>query len=122
MIGMPVAFVNVLDREQAITFYVETLGLQVRSTDAFGDFLELGGALLRMTLMPDHQAHGHPVLGWNVEDLVATVSALRTKGIEFILHEGMGQDELGIWTAPDGGAKVAFFSDPAGNVLSVSQA
>ncbi len=117
----PVAFLYVSDRERALGFYRDTLGLALRSADAFGDFIELGGALLRMTVMPDHQAHPHPVLGWNVEDIRATVEALRDLGIAFTIHEGLGQDALGIWTAPDGNTRIAFFADPDGNVLTLSE-
>ena len=120
--GTPVAFVNVSDRERAVDFYRGTLGLELRSSDDFGDFFDLGAALMRMTPMPDHMAHNHPVLGWNVADIASAVEALRARGVEFTIYEGMGQDDLGIWTAPDGKAKVAFFADPDGNMLSLSQA
>ena len=118
----PVAFVNITNRERALSFYCETLGLELRSTDSFGDFLGLRNALLRVTSLAEHQAHGHPVLGWNVDDVVSTVRELQSRGVEFIIYEGMGQDENGIWTSPDGNTHVAFFSDPDGNVLSVSKA
>jgi predicted enzyme related to lactoylglutathione lyase len=122
VVGMPVAFVNVANRERAMAFYQGVLGLTVRSSDAFGDFLQLDSALLRLTALPDHKAHPHPVLGWNVDDIGATVSVLRDRGVTFTVYEGIGQDDQGIWTAPDGQAKVAWFSDPDGNVLSISQA
>lgn len=117
----PVAFVNVSDRERALGFYRDVLGLRLHSSDPFGDFLDLGGAQMRMTTLADHKAHPHPVLGWNVEDIVAAVRGLRERGVVFTVYEGMGQDELGIWTAPDGSARVAFFADPDGNVLSLAQ-
>ncbi len=118
----PVAFLYVKDRERALKFYCETLGLQLQSSDDFGDFIDLGRGLARMTVMPDYAASPHPVLGWNVKDIGATAQSLRDRGIEFTIHEGMGQDALGIWTSPDGQSKVAFFSDPEGNVLMLSQA
>jgi len=118
----PVAFLYASERERALAFYCETLGLSLRGSDDFGDFIDLGGALLRMTVMPDHKAHPHPVLGWNVHDIRAAAEALRDRGIVFTIHEGFGQDELGIWTSPDGASKVAFFADPDGNVLTLSQA
>jgi catechol 2,3-dioxygenase-like lactoylglutathione lyase family enzyme len=118
----PVAFIYVRDRERALAFYRGTLGLKLRSSDGFGDFIDLGSGLLRMTVVPDHTANPHPVLGWNVDDLAAAVMGLRDRGIVFNIHEGMGQDALGIWTSPDGQSKVAFFSDPDGNVLTLSQA
>lgn len=120
--GTPVAYLNVGDRTRALGFYRDTLGLALRSSDAFGDFIDLGGGLLRMTVMPDHKAQPHPVLGWNVDDIGAAVKALRDRGIAFTVFEGMGQDALGIWTSPDGKTKVAFFADPDGNVLTLSQA
>lgn len=120
--GTPVAFVNVSDRERALGFYRDKLGLALRSSDAFGDFLEFGSALIRLTALPDYKAGPYPMLGWNVEDMVAAVTALRDRGVTFTIYDGMGQDALGIWTAPDGKAKVAWFADPDGNVLSLSQA
>jgi predicted enzyme related to lactoylglutathione lyase len=120
--GTAVAFVYVADRARAIAFYRDVMGLELRSSDDFGDFLEIGGALLRMTVLPEWQANPHPVLGWNVPDIVATATLLHDRGVKFAIYEGMGQDELGIWTAPDGGAKVAWFTDSEGNVLSLSQA
>jgi len=120
--GTPVAFLYVSDRERALGFYRDTLGLALRSSDAFGDFLDLDGALMRMTAMPDYKATPHPVLGWNVPDIGAAAEALRARGIVFTIYEGMGQDALGIWTSPDGAAKLAWFADPDGNVLTLSQA
>lgn len=120
--GTPVLFISVSDRERALTFYRDVLGFELRSSDSFGDFLQLEGALLRVTVLPDFRAHPHPVLGWNVRDVVATVLSIRARGVVFTVYDGLGQDELGVWTAPDGQAKVAWFADPDGNVLSVSQA
>jgi catechol 2,3-dioxygenase-like lactoylglutathione lyase family enzyme len=117
----PVAFLYVRDRERMLNFYVERLGCRLRSADAFGDFIDLGAALLRVTVMANHTASPHPVLGWNVGDIVSMVQRLREGGIVFTIHEGMGQDALGIWTSPDDGSKVAFFADPDGNVLMLSQ-
>lgn len=120
--GTPVAYLNVADRARALGFYRDTLGLALRSADAFGDFIDLGAGLLRMTVMAGHKAQPHPVLGWNVDDIEAAVTALRARGIAFTVFEGMGQDAQGIWTSPDGNTKVAFFADPDGNVLTLSQA
>ncbi|NML04753.1 VOC family protein [Sphingomonas sp. G-3-2-10] len=117
----PVAFLYVMDRERALGFYRDTLGFAPRSADAHGDFIDLGGALVRMTAMPGYAPGPHPVLGWEVNDIVASVTGLRERGVECIIYEGMGQDALGIWTSPDGKNKVAFFPDSEGNVLSVAQ-
>lgn len=120
--GTPVAFIHVSDRQRGLAYYTETLGLRVRSSDPFGDFLEAGAALIRLTALPDYKAHPHPVFGWNVADIRATIGALRERGVTFAIYDGLGQDELGVWTAPDGVAKVAWFNDPDGNLLSLSQA
>ncbi len=117
-----VAFINVSDRDRALAFYRDTLGLSVRSSDGYGDFLASGAGLIRMTLLPGATAALHPVLGWNVEDIAATVTDLTARGVAFTRYDGMEQDALGIWTSPDNGSKIAFFTDPDGNVLSVSQA
>lgn len=116
-----VAFLYTNDRARALAYYCETLGFTHSSSDDFGDFVDLGGALMRLTVLPGHQPTAHPVLGWNVEDIGASVTALRDRGVAFIIFPGMGQDEHGIWTSPDGRAKVAFFADADGNVLSLAQ-
>lgn len=117
----PVMFLYASDRDRALGFYVDVLGARLRSSDPFGDFLDLGPALARMTVMADFKGGAHPVLGWNVADIASAVSALRDRGVAFTIYDGMGQDADGIWTAPDG-TKVAWFADPDGNVLSLSQA
>ena len=114
-----IAFVNVSDRERGKEFYGSVLGLPLRRSDDFGDVFEVGRAQLRMTALPGYKGAGHPVLGWEVADIAAAVRELRDKGIVFTIYDGFGQDELGIWTAPDGRAKVAWFTDPDGNVLTL---
>ena len=117
----PVAFVYTTDRDRALKFYQETLGLQLRDSDDYGDDLELGAARLRLTVIADHKPSPHPVLGWNVEDIGAVADALTAKGVAFAIYEGMGQDERGIWTSPDGKTRIAFFNDPDGNALMLSE-
>ncbi len=119
--GIAVSFIYVTERDRALRFYTELLGFKLRQSDDFGDFIESGGGLLRMTVIPDHVARPHPVLGWDVPDIVAVASELRGRGVMLTMYEGLGQDQLGIWTSPDGKAKVAWFADPDGNVLSLSQ-
>jgi catechol 2,3-dioxygenase-like lactoylglutathione lyase family enzyme len=114
--GKGVAFVYVADRERALGFYRDTLGLTVVDSDPYGDYLALPGALLRITTVSDIKPHAHPVLGFEVEDIVATIQALRQRGIGFEIYEGMGQDALGVFTSSDGG-RMAFFKDPDGNAL-----
>lgn len=117
----PVAFLYVSDRDRALSFYCQPLGLAHRSADPFGDFLEMHPGLVRMTVLPDYRASPHPALGWDVSDIAAVARALKARGVALTIYEGMGQDEDGVWTAPDGTARVAWFADPDGNVLSLSQ-
>ncbi|MDF7774135.1 VOC family protein [Sphingomonas sp. AOB5] len=118
--AVPVVFVNVAERERALTFYRDVLGFPLKSSDAYGDFLDMGSALIRMTALPDYTARPHPMLGWNVPDMGEAVKALVAKGVTFTIYEGLGQGADGVWTSPDG-TKVAFFADPDGNVLSLAQ-
>lgn len=120
--GTPVVFIQVGDRERGLAFYRDTLGLPLRSSDEYGDFLQAGDALVRLTALADYKAHPHPVFGWNVDDVEAVVRDLRGRGVTFAIYEGMGQDELGVWTSPDGRTQIAWFADPDGNVLSLSHA
>lgn len=117
----PLTFLSVTDRERALTFYQETLGLSLSSSDEHGAYLTMNGALLRITPMSDYKASPHPVLGWSVDDIRTTVQALASAGVEFSTYDGFAQDELGIWTSPNGATKLAWFFDPDGNVLTITQ-
>lgn len=115
-----VAYVYVSDLARALGFYRDTLGLPVVDTDDYGANLELPGALLRLTVIPDLKPHEHPVLGFDVTDIGATATAMIGAGIKFDIYEGWGQDAQGILAMPDGG-RMAFFKDPDGNALMLTQ-
>jgi catechol 2,3-dioxygenase-like lactoylglutathione lyase family enzyme len=117
----PIAFVITRDRAAAEAFYGDTLALRRLPADPFAAVFDLAGAKLRVTEVPGHEPGQHPVLGWQIEDIEGVVTALTAAGIVFTIYPGMGQDALGIWTSPDGAAKVAFFPDPDGNMLSLTQ-
>jgi predicted enzyme related to lactoylglutathione lyase len=118
----PVAFVLTADRARAKPFYAGALGLPILTEDDFAVTLDLGrGATIRLTDLPGHEPGQHTVLGWGVADIGAAVAELRAKGVTFRIYEGFGQDADGIWSPPGGGARVAWFSDPDGNVLSLTQ-
>lgn len=118
----PVTFILTRDRSAAESFYTRILGLDSPYDDGFAAVFNLAGATLRITHVPDFTPGAHPVLGWQVDDISATVDDLVTAGAVMTIYNGMGQDARGIWTAPDGSARVAFFPDPDGNVLSLTQA
>jgi len=120
--AQPVTFILTANRSAAKPFYAGALGLAIIAEDDFAvTFALAGGASMRLTELPGHLAQGHTVLGWAVADIGAAVAELRGKGVSFKIYEGFGQDENGIWSPPGGGAKVAWFSDPDGNVLSLTQ-
>jgi catechol 2,3-dioxygenase-like lactoylglutathione lyase family enzyme len=115
-----VAYAYTRDPAKAKAFYGKTLGLALKSEDNFATVFDLYGADLRIVEIPDHTPHAHPIFGWEVPDVVASVKALRAAGVKMNVYDGMGQDELGIWTSPEGKTKLAFFNDADGNGLSIA--
>lgn len=120
--GKPVTYVYTADLDRGLGFYRDVLGLAEvpESADPYGCFLDLPGGLLRLTLMPDHQPSPHPVMGFEVGDIAATIAGLRGHGVSMDIFEGFGQDADGVATMPDG-MKLAFFKDADGNALTLSQ-
>jgi catechol 2,3-dioxygenase-like lactoylglutathione lyase family enzyme len=116
-----VSFVATKNADAARAFYRDVLGLTLVSEDDFAIVFDANGRRLRVQKVQDFTPHPFTALGWWVSDIAGTVAAIRAKGFVFERYEGMGQDESGIWTAP-GGAKVAWFKDPDGNLLSLTQA
>lgn len=114
-------FLVTRDRAKAVGFYRDTLGFALVGEDDFAAVFDLNGTTLRISTQENFAPQPHTVLGWEVTDIVSAIAALKAKGIAFTIYEGMGQDAVGIWTAPDNGAKVAWFLDPDGNNLSLTQ-
>jgi catechol 2,3-dioxygenase-like lactoylglutathione lyase family enzyme len=116
-----VGFVSIVDVARAKEFYGGTLGLTLLSEEPpFALVFDAHGIMLRLGMAKEIlPAHG-TVLGWNVPDIAAAVEELTEAGVHFERYPPMKQDELGIWSAP-GGARVAWFKDPDGNILSVSE-
>ena len=107
------------DIEEAKRFYTETLGLKV--TEEHG-LLTLHIAGDRPTLIyprPGHEPAAYTLLNFPVDDIDAAVDALVERGVEILRYEGMDQDERGVMRG--GGPYIAWFTDPAGNILSVLQ-
>jgi catechol 2,3-dioxygenase-like lactoylglutathione lyase family enzyme len=117
----PITFVAINDRDRARAFYSDVLGLTAVSEDFAALVYDLGGTTLRASLVENFVPHGHTVLGWHVPDIKAKVAELTARGVEFAFYEGFGQDADGVWSAPDGSAKVAWFNDPDGNNLSLTE-
>jgi catechol 2,3-dioxygenase-like lactoylglutathione lyase family enzyme len=116
-----IGFVSIVDVARARDFYRDTLGLRlVMEEPPFALVFDANGIMLRLGMAKEiAPAHG-TVLGWQVPEINRTVKDLAQAGVKFERYKGMGQDELGIWTSPTG-AKVAWFKDPDGNTLSISE-
>ena len=115
-----VAFVPIKDSEKARSFYEGVLGLRFVKDDGFALVFEANGIMVRAAQMKDFTPAPFTVLGWQVSEIENVVRDLQKKGVHFEIFGFFQQDELGIWTAPTGD-KVAWFKDPDGNILSVSQ-
>jgi catechol 2,3-dioxygenase-like lactoylglutathione lyase family enzyme len=115
-----VAFVSVTDGERAGRFYGQTLGLRLRETTPYALVFEANGTMLRVTIAESVTPAPYTVLGWAVPGIADIVAGLVTAGVPLERFEGMEQDERGVWTTPSGD-RVAWFRDPDGNLLSVTQ-
>jgi len=106
--------------EEAEKFYGEVLGLHCKARSHSALVYDVGGSDLRVSPVPSTQPSAHTVLGFAVPDVRATVHSLTELGVSFERFAGFAQDPAGVLTTPDG-AKVAWFRDPDGNLLSVVQ-
>ena len=114
------AFVPTVKPNEAKSFYKDILGLKLLSEDNFALEFNANGTLLRVTIVQDFKPHPFTILGWNVDDIVAVIKQLNDKNIFCERYDFFEQDNLGIWTSPNG-SKVAWFKDPDGNVLSLTE-
>lgn len=115
-----VTFLLTQNPDAALKFYRDTLGLRFLRDDGFALVFDLNGVMLRIGRIPQFTPAKNTVLGWESTDIVAGIDRLTSKGVIFEHYENMGQDDRGICTFPNGD-KVAWFKDPDGNVLSISQ-
>ena len=116
-----IAFVPTKDSKTARKFYEGILGLRFVSDDQFALVLDANGIMVRIANSKGFTPAPFTILGWEVTEIEKVVSGLKEKGVGFERYGFLQQDELGIWAAP-GGAKVAWFKDFDGNLLSVTQA
>ena len=115
------AFAAISDAARAKAFYRDVLGLKFVAEDGFAVVFDSNGVTLRLSLVGKPVIAPYTILGWMVADIGAKVKELEQSGVKFERYSFLEQDELGVWTAPDGTARVAWFKDPDGNVLSLSQ-
>ena len=118
--GAPfIGFIPVRDPSQARNFYEGILGLRVVDESPFALVIDAHGTMLRLTGVPEIAPQPFTIAGWQVPDITATVRELAERGVRFSRYDSMDQDELGIWLTP-GGDRVAWFTDPDGNTLSLT--
>jgi catechol 2,3-dioxygenase-like lactoylglutathione lyase family enzyme len=115
-----VAFISITDGAKAREFYEGKLGLRFIKDDGFAIVFDSNGVRLRAAKMKEVKPAHFTVLGWEVKPIEQAIASLRERGIQFETFGFFKQDELGIWTAPSGD-KVAWFKDPDGNILSISE-
>lgn len=115
-----VGFVPTKDYEQARAFYEGKLGFQFVSLDQYALVLSVGGHKIRIAKVPNFTPLQGTILGWEVKEIETVVTWLRDRGVTLEKYPFVQDRELGIWTTPSGD-KVAWFKDPDGNILSISQ-
>lgn len=113
----PVCFVATKDAKRARDFYGGVLGLRLVSEDSSALVFHAGPTTLRVQKVPEFKPQPFTVVGWVVRDVAGTAATLRAKGVVFLRFPWMDRE---VWTAP-GGALVAWFEDPDGNMLSLTQ-
>jgi len=115
-----IGFVPTKDSAKAREFYEGRLGFQFLKDDGFALVLRARESMIRIAIVKDFTPPPFTVLGWEVSNIGEVVAWLQKRGVVFEKYPWVPDKELGIWTAPTGD-KVAWFKDPDGNVLSVSQ-
>ena len=113
-------FIFTRDYDNARAFYEGKLGFEFLSQDQFALAVRASAHMIRITKIPDFIPARATVLGWEVTDIESIVAWLKARGVILEDYPFIQDRNLGIWTAP-GGARIAWFKDPDGNVLSVSQ-
>lgn len=116
----PISFIATAGSEDSRYFYETTLGLECLSDDPYALVFDLGSSTLRIQKVESVPEVNYTVLGWQVANIRECVTALAQKNVRFEQFPSLPQDDSGIWSAP-GGALVAWFTDPDGNTLSLTE-
>ena len=119
-LDQPVLFLATANAERSRAFYERALGLTFVADEPPALVFRVGDSMLRIQKVGQVHAAPYTALGWAVSDIRRTVRDLRAAGVVFERYEGMNQDADGVWHAPSG-AFVAWFRDPDGHVLSLTQ-
>ena len=115
-----IAFIPTKDAARARHFYEDLLGLRFVSDDSFAIVMDANGTMVRIARVEDFTPFPFTLLGWQVSDIHHIVAEMTGKGVKFARYSFLEQGADGVWTAP-GGVKIAWFTDPDGNTLSLSQ-
>jgi catechol 2,3-dioxygenase-like lactoylglutathione lyase family enzyme len=115
-----ITFLLTKNPDAALAFYRDKLGLTFRRDDGYALVFDMDGVTLRISKVDEFTPQQGTALGWESQDIRADIVRLKEKGVGFEIYPNMGQDELGIAAFP-GGDKVAWFKDPDGNTLSLTQ-
>jgi len=118
--SQPVAFLPSQDLERSARFFQGVLNLPLLSESPFALVFKVGGGTLRVTKVDALQPQPFTVFGWLVGDIRAVICELRERETSTLRYEGLGQDDDGVWTTPNGDL-VAWFKDPDANVLSLTE-
>ena len=108
------------DAARARDFYESAVGLRLVADEPFAVVFDANGIMLRVQKVEAVRPAPYTTLGWNVRDIAAAIERLNANGVRFERYPGFSQDSLGVWRSPSG-AQVAWFKDPDGNVLSLTQ-
>ncbi len=114
-----IGFVVTTNPDDAVGFYRDKLGFRLLADDNFALVFDANGTMLRVVKAQKFTPQQGTVLGWEVENIEQAVAELQARGVVFNRYPGLPQDESGVWNTPNGD-RVAWFSDPTGNVLSIS--
>lgn len=118
--GKMTGFIPTSDYEKARAFYEGKLGFSFVSSDQYALVVSIGGHKIRISKVPNFTPRESTILGWEVPNIEEAVEWLRDRGVTLERYPFVQDRERGIWTTP-AGDKVAWFKDPDGNILSVSQ-
>lgn len=116
-----VAFAVTTKPEEAKAFYGDALGFRFQADDGFALVFDARGTILRISKVPAFAPAQHTILGWEVDDIAGAVAHLQGKGVTFDRPPFLPPGETGVVCTFPTGDKVAWFKDPDGNVLSLSQ-
>ncbi len=114
------AFVPTVKPDKAKLFYKDVLGLKLLSEDNYALEFDANETLLRVIIVQEFKPQAFTAIGWNVDDISSTIKSLNKQNVFCEQYDFLEQDYLGIWISP-GGSKVAWFKDPDGNILSLTE-